>query len=67
MIQNYDKFSRWNAKSCKIYTLWKIHISSTMVNTTCIFNKKLQKVSFKKQFIWKSEEWLKKNHNPFVK
>ncbi len=33
MIQNYDKFSKWNRKSKKIYTLRKIHIYSTMLNT----------------------------------
>jgi hypothetical protein len=33
MIQNYDKFSKWNAKSGKIYTLWNIHVYSTMINT----------------------------------
>jgi hypothetical protein len=31
MIQNYDKISRWNAKSGKIYTLWKNHIYSKMI------------------------------------
>jgi len=64
MIQNYDKFSRWNTKSRKIYTFWEIHIYSTMVNkkmwsigvTICIFNNKLQKISFKNSFIWKSEK-----------
>jgi hypothetical protein len=33
MIQNYDKFSKWNMESNKIYTLWKIHIYSKMINT----------------------------------
>jgi len=33
MIQNYDKFSKWNAKFGKIYTLQKIHIYLTMINT----------------------------------
>ncbi len=33
MIQNYDKFSKWNVESGRIYTLWKIHIYSTMINT----------------------------------
>jgi hypothetical protein len=36
MIQNYDKFSRWNVEYGKIYILWKIHIYSTMINKkTC--------------------------------
>ncbi len=33
MIQNYDKFSKWDIEFGKIYTLWKIHIYSTMINT----------------------------------
>jgi hypothetical protein len=32
MIQNYDKFSRWNIEFGKIYTLWKIDTYSTMIN-----------------------------------
>jgi hypothetical protein len=64
---SYDKLSRWNAKFGKIYTLWKVHIYSTMIKTNmwsigptiCIFNNKLQKISFKKHFIWKSEKGLK--------
>jgi hypothetical protein len=75
MIPNYDEFSKWNAKFDKIYTLWKIHIYSTMINTKmwyigatiCIFYNKLQKVSFQKKFIWNNEKKLKKTHNPFVK
>jgi hypothetical protein len=56
MIQNYDKFSRWNAKFNKIYTFWKIHIYSTMINMKhAIYGGKymyflynLQKISFNK-------------------
>jgi len=33
----------------------------------CIFSNKLQNISFKNSFIWKSEKWLKKTHSPFVK
>jgi len=32
----------------------------------CIFNNKLQKISLKKNFIWKSEKWLKITHSPFI-
>jgi hypothetical protein len=32
-IQNCDKFSRWSKKFGKIYTLQKIDIYSTMINT----------------------------------
>jgi hypothetical protein len=36
MIQNYDKFSRWNVESNRIYTRWKFHTYSTMINKkTC--------------------------------
>jgi hypothetical protein len=35
--------------------------------TICIFNNKLQKISFKKKFIWKNEKKLKRTHSPFVK
>jgi hypothetical protein len=37
--------------------------------TICIFNNKLQKISFKNSFIGKSEKWpqKKRNHNHFVK
>jgi hypothetical protein len=44
----YEIFSRWNAKSCKIYTLWKFYFYSIMINkkmwyigaAICIFNNK---------------------------
>jgi hypothetical protein len=75
MIQNYDKISRWNVEFSKVYTLWKININSKIINkkmwyigtTICISNNKLKKISFKNSFIWKSEKWLKRIHNPFVK
>jgi hypothetical protein len=35
--------------------------------TICIFNNKLQNISFKNSFIWKSEKGLKKINSPFVK
>jgi hypothetical protein len=44
MIQNYDKISRWNVETDKIYTLWEIHVYFTMINTkhmilgqSCVF------------------------------
>jgi len=33
MIQNYDKFSRWNVKFNKIYTFKNFHIYWKMINT----------------------------------
>jgi hypothetical protein len=35
--------------------------------TICIFNKNLQKISFKINFVWKNEKGLKRTHGPFVK
>jgi hypothetical protein len=75
MIQNYDKISRWNAEFNQISTFWKNHIYSIVINKNmwyigtiiCILNNKLQKISFKNSFIWKSEKWLKKFCSPFVK
>jgi hypothetical protein len=75
MIQNYDKFSRWNVESSRIYTLWNFHIYSkwltqnmwSIVATICIFNNNLQKISFKNSFIWKTEKGLKMTHSFFVK
>jgi hypothetical protein len=69
-ISWYDKFSRWNAKFDRIYTLWKIHIYSTMINkkmwsireTIYNFNNQVAK-----KFIWINEKRLKKTHSPFVK
>jgi hypothetical protein len=60
---NYDNFSKWNTKSNKIYRFWKSHIYSTTTNmnmwyieaTMCIFNNKLQNISFKNFVIWKNE------------
>jgi hypothetical protein len=75
MIQNYDKFSRWNTKYGKFYTLWKFIFIQQWLRwnmwsigaTIYTFNNKLQKISFKNSFIWKNEKGLKKTHNPFVK
>ncbi len=72
MIQNYDKFSRWNEKSTHFeiflfiqqwltQNLWYIEA------TICILNKQFQKNSLKNSFIQKSEKGLKRIHNPFVK
>jgi hypothetical protein len=73
MIQNYDKFSRWNAKSSKIYTLWKFHIYWAFIQqwltqnmwcigaTICVFNNKLQNISFKNSFIWTKWKKTKKD------
>jgi hypothetical protein len=54
---------KWKIEFNRICTLWNFHIYSTMNNTKhvmywgnciCIFNNKLQKVSFKTSFIWKN-------------
>ncbi len=75
MIQNYDKFSRWNAKSGKIIHFEElIYIQQWLTQniwyiggTICIFNNKLQKISLKNSFIWKSDKGVKKTHSHFVK
>jgi len=52
MIINYDKFSKWNIEFGKSYTLWKIDIYSTMINTKHMIywsnyvNNKFQKILF---------------------
>ncbi len=74
MIQNYDKFWKWNAKFGKIYTLLKIIFIQKWLTKNiwsigvaiCIFNNKLQNISFKNSFIWKSEKKLKMTHILFV-
>jgi hypothetical protein len=61
MIQIYDKFSRWNAKFTHIEKFifiqqWLTQNMWSIGATMCIFYNKLQKISFKKKFIWKSEK-----------
>jgi hypothetical protein len=74
MIQNYDKFFKWNTKSSKIYALWKIHIYSTMINTKHVIYwgnyvfliTSCKKITLNNSFIWKNEKRLKMIHNPFI-
>jgi hypothetical protein len=61
MIWIYDFLKKQNTESSQIGTLWKFYSNLEMTNTKqyigkiiCIFNNKLQKVSFKNSFIWKS-------------
>lgn len=75
MIQNYDKFSIWNAKFNKIFTLWKFYIYLTMINKKHVmywdnymyFLIQVAKDFIQIFFIWKSEKGLKKIPSPFVK
>jgi len=46
---------------------WLTQNMWSMGENICIFNNKLQKISFKKNFIWKSEKGLKMTHCLFVK
>jgi hypothetical protein len=39
---------------------WLTQNMCSIVVTICIFNNKLQKISLKKNFIWKNEKWLKR-------
>jgi hypothetical protein len=71
MIQNYDKFSRWNVEFThfEIFIFIQKWLTKNMWYigaTICIFNNKLQKISLKNSFTWKSEKKLKMTHNPFV-
>jgi len=58
-MSHFEKFTfiqQWLTQN-----MWNIRA------TICIFNNKLQKVSFKNSFIWKNEKKLKMSHSPFVK
>ncbi len=63
--QNLAKFTHFE----KIIFIqqWLTQNMLSIGATICIFNNKLQKISFKNSFIWKNEKWLKKTHNPCVK
>jgi hypothetical protein len=69
MIENYDKFSRWNEESRRIthfekFIFIKKWLSKNVWSigaTICIFNNKLQNISLKKKFIWKNEKKTKKD------
>jgi hypothetical protein len=75
MIQNYEKISKWNEKFGKFAHFEKfIFIQQWLTQnmwyigaTICIFNNKLQKISFKNSFIRKNENGLKRINGPFVK
>jgi len=74
MIENYDKFSRWNAKFGRITHFEKfIFINKWLPQdvwsigaTTCIFNNKLQNISLKKIHMKKWKK-TKKDSQPFCK
>jgi len=60
--QNFQKFEKFiSIQQWLTQNMWSIGV------TICIFNNKLQKISFKNSFIWKSEKKLKMTHNTFVK
>jgi hypothetical protein len=44
---------------------WLIQNMWSTGATICILNKNLQKILFKKNFIWKSEIWLNNSHSFF--
>jgi hypothetical protein len=64
-IQNLAKFTL--LEIFIVIQQWLTQNIWSIEATKCIFNNKLQKISFKNSFIWKNEKWLKKTHNPFVK
>jgi len=65
MIQNLEKCTYFEI----FIFIWQwLTQNMWFIETTiCILNNKLQKISFKNSFIWKSEKGLKKFHNHFVK
>jgi len=69
MIQNYDKFSRWNAHFEKFIFIqqWLTQNMWSIWATIYIFNNNLQKISLNFFFIWKNKKGLKLTHNPFIK
>jgi hypothetical protein len=72
MIQNYDKFSNWNAKSTHFERFifiqqWLTQNMWSIGPTISILNNKLQKISSKNTFIRNNEKWLKKIQIFFVK
>ncbi len=64
-MQNLAKFTHFE-KFIFIQQVLKQNMWSIGA-TICIFNKKVQKMSFKNSFIWKSTKGLKRVHNPFIK
>jgi hypothetical protein len=64
-MQNLEKFTHFEIfifiQKWLTQNMWYIGA------TICTSNNKLQKISFKKKFIWESEKWLKMIHNPFTK
>jgi hypothetical protein len=65
------KFSKWNANFDKIYTLWKIHIYSTMINALSeqlyFILIKIIKDFIQKKIHMKKWENIKKDHQSFCK
>ncbi len=64
-MQNLAKFTHF--KKIKFIQKWLIKKTWFIGATIYILNNKLQKISFKNSFIWKSEKWLKMTHSLFVK
>ncbi len=64
-LQTLAKFTHFEKFIC--IHQWLTQNMWSIGATTCIFNNKLQKISFENCFIWKNEKWLKKNHGPCVK
>jgi hypothetical protein len=64
-MQNLEKFTHF--EKFIFIQQWLTQNMWSIGTTICIFNNKLQKISFKNSFIWKGEKGLKRTHNPFVK
>jgi len=63
-MQNLEEFTHF--KKFIFIQQWLTQNMLFIGAIICIFNNKLQKILFKKKFIWKNEQGLNKIHSPFV-
>jgi len=64
-MQNLTKFTHF--EKFIFIQQWLTQNMWSIGATMCIFSNKLQKISFKNSFIWKSEKKFKNTHSPFIK
>ncbi len=64
-MQNFTEFTHF--EKFIVIQQWLTQNMWLIGATICIFYNKLQKISFKNSFIWKSGKGLKMIHNPFIK
>jgi hypothetical protein len=56
MIQYYDNFQNETQNLAKFIQQWLTQNMWFIGATICIFNNKLQKISFKNSFVWKNDK-----------